>query len=103
MKIKNIISLLLLLFLFSCSDNKDKTLPKVSIPPETMINILTDISKAERMTMDNNLNKAERQQLLQSYKSSILKHYGVSREDYDKDLQTYLDNPHLMQTITKQL
>ena len=100
-KIKYILLLFVVFFLFACSGNKDKKLPKVSIQPETMLQIMTDMSKAERMTMDNNLNKEERQQLMQEYKQSILKHYNVSPETYDKEMQIYLDNPKLMHKLSK--
>lgn len=100
-KIKYILLLFIFFSLFACSGNKDKQLPKVSIQPATMLQIMTDMSKAERMTMDNNLSKEERQQLMQEYKQSILKHYNISEDVYDKDMQTYLDNPKLMQKLAK--
>lgn len=100
-KIKYILLLFIFFSLFACSGNKDKKLPKVSIQPATMLQIMTDMSKAERMTMDNNLSKEERQQLMQEYKQSILKHYNISEDVYDNDMQTYLDNPKLMQKLAK--
>lgn len=101
MKLRNIIYITFSILLLACAGNKDKELPKVSIQPETMLKIMTDMSKAERMTMDNNLNKEERKQLMQDYQQSILKHYNVSPETYEKELQIYFDNPKLMQKLSK--
>ncbi|MBR1769884.1 MAG: DUF4296 domain-containing protein [Bacteroidales bacterium] len=64
-----------------------------------MRNIILDISKAERMTMEQDLNREEKKAKTEAYKKSILKHYNVTQQDYQQDIQIYLENPPLMKKL----
>ncbi|MDO5760824.1 MAG: DUF4296 domain-containing protein, partial [Bacteroidota bacterium] len=86
-----------------CNNSPTKEYSKPSIGEKTMINILLDMSKAERMTMQNVKDRKEKDSLMQAYKQSILQHYGVSSKDYENSLKTYLANPKQMQKLSKHI
>lgn len=99
-KIVFFISLFIVVF-YACNNNTQKDYPQPSIDEKTMINIFSDISKAERMSLEKAHSRAERDSIMQSYKQSILRHYGVSAEDYEESMNIYLENPQAIKRLSQ--
>lgn len=91
----------LFIVVFCACNNTQKDYPQPSIDEKTMINIFSDISKAERMSLEKAHSRAERDSIMQSYKQSILQHYRVSAEDYEESMNIYLENPQAIKKLSQ--
>lgn len=88
---------------FCACNNSKKNYSEPSIDENTMINIFSDIAKAERMSLENAHSRAERDSIMQSYKQSILQHYKVSSQDYEESMNIYLANPQAMKKLSRHI
>ncbi len=98
---KIIFFILLFVIVFcACDNSSQKDYPQPNIDEKTMINIFSDMSKAERMSLEKAHSRVERDSIMQSYKQSILQHYGVSAEDYEESMNIYLENPQAIKKLS---
>ncbi|GEM_PF-2562649 len=94
------------IFLFVACKTKDGDVTdKPNIDEKTMLNIMSDIAKAERLSFENKITDktkephSQRTSVMQEYKRSILKHYGVSAQEYERNFQIYLNSPTRMRKL----
>ena len=98
---KNLISLAILILLFSsCNDRipTKKKVPAGIIGKETMAKIIADIHISESMQVDAGKTDSATQKINVLY-YAIFKKYDISRKEYEKSLDYYTRNPDILAEI----
>lgn len=86
----------------ACS-KKEERIENVKLSPQQMSELYMDLAKAERLASNQTSSTKERNVLLTSYRKSIFQHYNISQQEYEEQIQIYLNNPQLMEKLAKLL
>ena len=86
---KRIILILSVIFIYSC-ERESKT-PEYIIPPDKMVNIITDIHITDGLFTLNNVRRRLAKDSV-NYYESIFYNYGFSRSDFDSSINYYSEN-----------
>jgi hypothetical protein len=98
---RNPVVLLLLLLLFSCSGEKQITIPDTVLSQERMADIMTDIHLLEA-SMNLNISKGlviGNNRGLGATTLAILKQKGVTKEQYETSFRFYTEHPALLNDV----
>ncbi len=94
---KNILYILVFLFLFSCSDKKKK--PDWVLDKAVMVDYLVDMHMLEGKLTKLGLAKDSTQQLYDAFEKKLFKKHGLVDSVYYKSFNYYLEYPEALSEI----
>ncbi|MBC8344176.1 MAG: DUF4296 domain-containing protein [Bacteroidetes bacterium] len=83
----------------SCGNNKKIRVPADVIPQDELVHMLIDIHLSEASVSLARLKKDSFNFYLGNYYYAIFTKYHVSKEDFEKSMEFYLENPVILQGI----
>lgn len=103
-KIKNILFLTLITFLFACSGNKSDHIPDNVLSIEKMAAFLTDthiLEAAMNLNISNEIKSADESR--EGTMQALLEKHKITKEQYDSSFKFYGEHPELFEEVYKQV